>query len=356
MVVNLCESRKMAKCTLGGQELKSIPQGEEFVAVTVTYGNRAHLLGRALRSVQEAGAKHVIVVNNGAHYEVGDVLLEFPQGFSTCIDVGYNSGSAGGFYAGIEAALALHPDYVLLLDDDNVVGPNYVKTLLGVLPDEHMKALTALIGYREEHGGRAADLAAKGQYRHLKNSFMSFHLADLRQKISLRLDNIQALPVVGERVTAILTAPYGGLLLPSPLVERIGLPNRAFFLYQDDTEFTLRIERFGGRLLMVRNATVEDIDVSWTQEQRAARTSFSKFIEGKSDFRLFYTMRNHVYIDRFMRMENPGVFALNVFIYVSVLLVLGIAKGRLRRSALLVRAIFCGLTGRLGVVSGLRLP
>ena len=93
-------------------------------AVTVTYGNRFHLLRQVVDRALEEGVAKVIVVDNNSVEESKNRLQEYEERLQGKIKVLYlddNYGSAGGFKRGLQEAYKDNEcEYIWLLDDDNV--------------------------------------------------------------------------------------------------------------------------------------------------------------------------------------------------------------------------------------------
>ncbi|MFZ8341019.1 hypothetical protein ACO1LU_14805, partial [Staphylococcus aureus] len=53
--------------------------------------------------------------------------------------------------------------------------------------------------------------------------------------------NYKMIPRKYAEVNRLITAPYSGLIFPVKLLDEVGLPNKDFYLYSDDIDFTLRI-------------------------------------------------------------------------------------------------------------------
>ena len=94
-------------------------------AVTVTYGNRFHLLKQVIDSALAEGISKVIVVDNNSVTQSREKLKEYEKGLNGKIKVLYlddNYGSAGGFKRGLEEAYNHKEcEYILVLDDDNLL-------------------------------------------------------------------------------------------------------------------------------------------------------------------------------------------------------------------------------------------
>ena len=108
-----------------------LPDGdiEKVCAVTVTYGRRWHLLRQVIASALSEGLSEIIVIDNAAQDDIAKLAAEEFGDFAYVVRMPKNTGSAGGFKAGLEQAMARNADYILLLDDDNKLGAGCVATL-----------------------------------------------------------------------------------------------------------------------------------------------------------------------------------------------------------------------------------
>ncbi|MFN3315563.1 MAG: glycosyltransferase, partial [Raineya sp.] len=91
-------------------------------AVTVTYGNRFHLLEKLLNALQEIAVSEVVIVSNGSSQESSEALKKYLESYNKkfyLLELPNNTGSAGGFRLGIETALKGECDFIWILDDDN---------------------------------------------------------------------------------------------------------------------------------------------------------------------------------------------------------------------------------------------
>jgi GT2 family glycosyltransferase len=189
----------------------------------------------------EAALREWIVVANG---NVGLVRAAGLKPVPRMVELASNGGSAVGFAAGLKAALDDPGNArVLLLDDDNLPGPGVIDGLLAIGAD-------AVAAYRP----RLYWVEARGIAARRTDSCLGFHLFDLPGKLWRR---VVGPPAVRARVV-MRSAGYGGLLVTRGLVERIGLPDPAFVLYADDTEWTMR----AGGVVLATDLVVEDMDRS----------------------------------------------------------------------------------------------
>jgi GT2 family glycosyltransferase len=106
---------------------------EPYVVVVVLNWNGAQDTLRCLESLQKVAYRRcdVLVVDNGSSDDsVGLLRRAFPD--VELIETGDNLGYAGGNNVGIERALARGADYIVLLNNDTVVDPGFLDTLVEV--------------------------------------------------------------------------------------------------------------------------------------------------------------------------------------------------------------------------------
>src|SRR4051812_47255991 len=109
----------------GGMGLVAVDEATEWssrtVVVVVTYGDRAELAIASTEAALRAGVAAAVLVDNGSRLEARDRLHAFATsrpGDVTLVQRPENTGSAGGFSAGLQMALRCTEDWILFLDDD----------------------------------------------------------------------------------------------------------------------------------------------------------------------------------------------------------------------------------------------
>lgn len=315
-------------------------------AITVTYGDRGALAVRSATAALREGADRVVVVLNGAAAGTADMLRKHIGDSLELVELERNSGSARGFGAGIDAALA-DPEtaWVWLLDDDNIPRNGALAALLAVRAGLGPAAShTALLAYRHDLAYMSTSLRLGHVSYPGPSAFLDFDAAAFIRRRLTPLRYERHLPETSE----VPYAPYGGLLLPRTLLERIGLPDPQLFAYNDDTDFTGRIGIEGGTILLVRDSVIDDVAPSGLAATRCMRCAPKwAWFQIEDDWRAYYAMRNKVALERRAAL-SPTTFALNGIVVGTWLVVLGVASGRMRRLRLMLRALRDGLRGRLG--------
>jgi GT2 family glycosyltransferase len=329
-------------------------------AVLVTYGERWHLLREVLDELlnHQGDVAAVVLVDNGCSYDLKERLER--SGFNDIhlLRLGENLGSAAGFAAGIEEAVRKNAsELIWLLDDDNKPKAKCLERLLhtyGSIEDREKTALLALRRTRSEQlealrGVRSTDVRA--------NSFLGFHFVDLPSKILRRLQKSRGRQGVESplaRIASVTYAPYGGFLFHRRWVEVVGLPDRRYFVYGDDHEYTSRIVRAGGCIFLCGLSEVDDLEESWSRKRLRAPVLISKHANAA---RAFYLVRNQVFTDWSTRVSNRYIYFANIAVYLLSLTARGLVTEKAPRALvgrlhLLSKAIKDGIAGRLGRTIG----
>lgn len=332
----------------------------QVCVVTVTYADRYACLQQTVSAALAAGVSRVIIVDNAsapASRTRMRSLARGARGRVTVLHMRENQGSAGGFKAGLEYAMAHSGcDYFWLLDDDNVAGPRTLPELLQAyarICRTQPGARLAVQCFREQrffHGIAHRERPVRAR----QSVFLGFHIAMLSRVFHARSLPWRRLPTA--RCAAPLTAveiptgTYGGLFLSRALVDTIGYPNEQLYVYVDDTEYTHRISQRGGRLFLIPASVLHDIDRSFHMTSKPINflTRMRQSLLAADPFRAYYATRNQAYFDRHMLRRNGCLYAVNKWAYLGLLIAQGLWLGKFRRVRLMLTAIQEGERGLLG--------
>lgn len=324
--------------------------------ITVTYGNRWHLLRATLERAFAEGACDAVIVDNASADDIGTKADAIFPGKTHTFRSNQNLGSAGGYRRGIEDAIARGAEYLLLLDDDNGVCPGFMRTLTQAYSELSLQtredALCVFGSRKRSHvpGSSPKPIADSA------NAFLDFDLASVPEKIRSRMLAGKVNPQAAQTAAGVVArkvAPYGGLFFHRSVIERFGYPNEDLVLYQDDLEFTYRISSRGGRIWQVMPAEIDDLEESWFLSGRRP-SSFEQWLEMGSDRQVFYTARNKAYFETHLR-RHGWVRILNKACYLTLLCCFAVARGRMRRFNIVLNAVRNGEQGILGVNPEFRL-
>lgn len=196
--------------------------------VIVTY-NRLELLKECITCVQEQTVPFdkVIIVNNHSNDGTTEYLEQYEdESAYVILNEQENHGGAGGFYEGIKEAQNYNLDWVLIIDDDAMIRKNYLEALIqySMLHPE-VNALS---------GNVYVDREIHLTHRRRITSELLFMEGDVPQELyeqeAFRCD----------------CATFCGLMIRGNVIKEIGLPMREYFIWYDDSEYSLRLKKYGG--------------------------------------------------------------------------------------------------------------
>jgi hypothetical protein len=212
---------------------------EKFVprkigVVTVTFGS-GDVLPDFFRSLDQQTFRNfmLISVDNGSTDSTVDQL----HGYQSCEHVvianNANLGVAAGNNQGIRAALNEGCEYVLLVNNDVVFGPELLQQLLDGLSEHHCQMTTPIMYYYD----RPDVIWAAGGYFQPWLGYRCLLIGkgeqDLGQYSKPRL---------------VEHTPTCCVLVKREVFAKVGLMDERYFVYHDDTDFMLRALKAGQRL------------------------------------------------------------------------------------------------------------
>jgi GT2 family glycosyltransferase len=250
-----------------------------IIAVVVTY-NRLELLKKVLESLRSQTLKpfKIIVVNNGST----DGTLEW-LGNQDDLEIitQDNIGSSGGQFTGIKAAFESGEDWIWVMDDDVIPAGNCLENLVKE------------IGKNRIHAPLRYDKKNKPFHNDVKKFNISNPFRSIWDGV-IDKDDIKKEFIKAEGIT------FEGPLFHRTLVEKIGLPEKEFFIYGDDTEFFIRAVKAGYKIYVIRDAC--------SQRQLEYADPSEEF-----SWKHYYVIRNIIAID--VLHGNLGVRTLRPFAY-----------------------------------------
>ena len=327
----------------------------KLCVVIVTYGKRFKLLEQVVKRVLEEGVCSIFIVSNAVVSDDYDLIKKMQKNNSSKIKIitkKQNMGSSGGYKSGIFLAYEESGcDFILLLDDDNLLHKGAIKALIhswNAISREGKDREIALFAnrlsqsiYKESLVNGDADL-----FLTRPNNFIGFHLFDLCKVLKkvffggFKSKN----GVLKSNILKI--SPYGGMFFHKNLIQEIGLPNEKYFLYADDFDFSYRITQKGGKIIFVSDALIKDIDDSWNAKE--INNPIIRLLKG-DPLKTYYYIRNRVYFETRNLNTSPFVYNTNVFILTFLFRLFSFFENK-NNYKLILRAIKDGRNGKMGVL------
>ncbi|TYB33254.1 MAG: glycosyltransferase [Flexistipes sinusarabici] len=331
---------------------------EHVYAVTVTYGNRFHLLKQVIDAALAEGVAKVIVVDNNSAPESRDKLKAYEKELgNNKIKVLYlddNYGSAGGFKRGLEAAYNdSECEYIWLLDDDNVPQKDSLKVLENFwkgIKRKDKNEKVSLLSYRKDRVAyKKAIMSNKSDFvLGRKNSFLGFHIIDLPKKVVKIIKRKIGVKTFLENQSIssgkVSVAPYGGMFFHRNLINTIGYPNEELYLYADDHEWSFRITQQGGNIILCLDSEIEDVDLSWHLQKKES-VSLQNYLNNNQRFRIYFTIRNRVFFEQKNLITSKKIYLINKRIYLFMIFFFALFSNKLSQLSLIKKAVKEGEKG-----------
>jgi GT2 family glycosyltransferase len=195
----------------------------DYGVVIVTY-NRLDLLRECLDAVlhQTIPFKQIIVVNNCSTDGTKEYLaaLSATEKRLNVLNEEVNGGGAAGFYSGL-SAISDNLDYVLIIDDDAILNKDFIQRINENIVD---------------------DIYAYSGAVSTENKIDTTHRRRLTNTVLMTKKDVPISEYENEYFDYDLST-FCGLIVKRKLISRIGLPRKDFFIWYDDTEYSLRIRK-----------------------------------------------------------------------------------------------------------------
>jgi len=326
-----------------------------IVLVTVTYGNRVKYLSQLLeRALKDEDVPQAVIVSNAANSDFSQLKEKWGRRIAV-VELASNTGSAHGYAIGIQAALALGAEYLWLMDDDNAPAKGTVGILcheLARLSDEIGTERAAVLGFRKSRT-KAPDNLQRNYPP--ASSFVGFHVMQIPQKLLRRLSRSARQSIASNEILDVPYSPYGGFLAHRETFKSLGVPKTDLVLYADDWEYTMRLTRRGGKIRLIPKAGIDDLEASWNLKRKPKNIFVQSLLLG-SDFQIYYTFRNHVWLNRNVQCASDALYNVNKFVFLLLLSAFAVVLRKSRRLNLIRCAIADGERGSLGIHPNYPLP
>jgi len=246
---------------------KNQSQKEKIAAVVVTY-NRKGLLKECLDALlnQTHPLDSIILIDNASTDGTPEFLKE--KGYLDNPKIDYvrlseNTGGAGGFHEGVKRGYEKGYDWLWLMDDDVKPDNKCLEIFLERIKEinENIKPV-AVVGARYDFEGKFLNQETKKL--NTSNPFKNLY-----QNIVSKKDLLK-------NYFLIEGFSFEGPLISRNIIQKIGFPDKRFFIWADDTDFCLRIKKIGGKIYYISNTNV--IRVSKLIAMSLFKTGSARFL------------------------------------------------------------------------------
>ena len=242
----------------------------KVAAIVVTY-NRKTLLLEAIAALlnQTYSSMDVLVIDNastdGTREAVG---LMIPNDRIRYFHTGANLGGAGGFNYGLKVAYQEGYDAFWLMDDDSIVQEGALEAII------HAANLL-----KDKFGFLCSNV------RWTDGTACKMNVPRIDERWSEYIEQMR------QGIIPVKIATFVGFYLTRAMVEKIGLPIKEFYIWSDDSNYSMRANREAACYCVVDSVIVH----------KMKSNSSSDIVSDESDrlSRYFYSYRNKLYNARY---------------------------------------------------------
>lgn len=300
---------------------------EKIAAIVVTF-NRKNLLDDCLQAIfkQTRPLDSIIIIDNASTDGTPEFLKEKGYLNNPLIDyvrLSENTGGAGGFHEGMKRGYEKGFDWLWLMDDDVMPNNDCLEHLLHI--NNHFRSngidKCVLLPIR---------LYLNGEFHKCDPSILNFNnpFIDHKQKYinTKHLEYNEFIPIQ--------CFPFEGPLISKELIEIIGYPDKKFFIYGDDTDYSIRILKKNIKIFLIKKAILNKI-IKPTKNRNF-------------DWRNYYYFRNCIVLDR--KYGNYLVKNIRPIFYylIKLLLTCTLKMRRIHSFKIVLRAFIDGWNMKMG--------
>ncbi|HIX08139.1 MAG TPA: glycosyltransferase [Candidatus Borkfalkia faecipullorum] len=213
------------------EPMKSIvPQKIKICAIVVTY-NRKEMLVECIKALQtqKYNSFDILIVDNASTDGTKEYIADYLKENNYYINTGANFGGSGGFYYGMKYAYEHGYDWLWIMDDDVIPTPAALGELVSHL--KYVKTLSFLASAVYSKDNKALNTPEISRYS--TNGYLFWY------------DKLEY------GMVSLAHATFVSLLINRKAIEKCGLPCKDYFIWGDDTEYTMRIiGRFGAAYMV----------------------------------------------------------------------------------------------------------
>lgn len=232
---------------------------------------------KSLHEIEYTNYK-IFVIENGSTHKPTKEQVDYLKEKTTYLETNKNLGFSGGNNVGIVEAIKAGFDYVLLLNNDTTVQPDFLNILINAAKEKtNVGAVSGKITFYSKpgylwYGGGHLDEKYGGGSHERWNEPNPADTGEIREVTF---------------ITGCL------MLIPAEVFKNIGLLSEEYFLYAEDTDFCCRVIKAGYKLWFCENTLICH-KVSASTGAGSAMTQY-------------YMVRNVLYLTKKFRADHRKV-------------------------------------------------
>lgn len=206
---------------IGGNKMK-------YGVVIVTY-NRLELLKECVEQClnQTVPFERIVIVNNCSTDGTKEYLEQYNENPEFVIsNQTENLGGAGGFRVGLALAQQEDLDWILIIDDDAMIASDYIRQCDKIIR-------------------RRPNMVACSGTVYTEGKIQTSHRRVIVNQL-LCLEKNVPLSAYEQKSFHYDLATFCGLMVRGDILRKIGLPKSEYFIWYDDTEYSMRLRQYGG--------------------------------------------------------------------------------------------------------------
>lgn len=239
-----------------------------------------------------------------------------------------NTGGAGGFHVGVKKAYKKGYDWLWLMDDDSEPDKNALKKLTKYFSEDNISALANVV----------KNVDGKIDYGH--NGYINFKRR--YRNFVTPVENIQYQnPTIHVDFTS-----FVGILINRLLIKKIGFPKKEFFIYGDDADYSIRLNKHG-KILLITDSFINHNYVSNLNLPMKKFFGLAYVKRPYSSYWLFYyTIRNVIWYGRNYSRNRISFYSDLIYDYIKHLAgIILFDDNKFKRIKMITNAYLDGLKG-----------
>jgi GT2 family glycosyltransferase len=238
--------------------------------VIVTYNRRECLL-KALKLYEEQSKlpSYILVINNNSTDDTEEILEEWKNNEKDfkkyVVNLKNNVGGSGGFHAGLKRGLELDADWIWVSDDDAYPEKNALQNIYNYIESQNNETINKIS-------------SICGQVIN-NNKTDESH----RKRIKIKFLKVDLIPVNKDEYNKesfeLELFSYVGSAISKRYLKQVGLPEKDYFIYYDDTEHSYRLSKKGKIICIPSVKVIHDVESRISHEV---------------DWKKYYAIRNRL--------------------------------------------------------------